>query len=262
MVTIGGVACGPVTISDSKHADWVSVANGPLSLRCWWSRPAHDSHDIDSISSINRVYIVLPEVFGVNGWVRSVADRLAAEGIPALALPLFARTAPDLDLGYEMSDLALGRRHKDATTTEQILSDASAAIAWLQQRYPAAALDLVGFCFGGHAALLAATLPAVRRSFDFYGAGVSLMRPGGGPPSLELLPHVSGELVCVCGTADPLIPEAERNAIRSALLAQDPSEERLRTIEIAGADHGFMCAARASFDPLASERGWSLLLSS
>ena len=72
---------------------------------------------------------MLPEVFGVNAWVRSVADRLAAQGHPALAVPLFARTAPDLELAYEPSDLAQGRRHKDATTSEQILADVAAASA-------------------------------------------------------------------------------------------------------------------------------------
>ena len=260
MVTIGGVSCGPVTISDSTSADWVSVANGPLPLRCWWSRPAEQRHDIASISTVKRVYIVLPEVFGVNDWVRSVADRLAAQGIPALAVPLFARTAPDLDLAYKTSDLAQGRTHKDATTASQILSDVSAAVAWLQQRCPNAAIDVAGFCFGGHAALLAATLPQIRHSFDFYGAGVSRMRPGGGAPSLELLPQVSGQLTCVCGSADPLIPEQDRAAIRSALAAADLSGERLSYIEINGVDHGFMCEARGSFNADASALGWQLML--
>ena len=260
MVTIGGVACGPVTISDSTSAGWVSVANGPLPLRCWWSPPAGCRHDIDNISNGNRAYIVLPEVFGVNAWVRSVADRLAAQGIPALAVPLFARTAPELELAYESSDLAQGRAHKDATTASQILSDVSAAVAWLQQRCPNAAIDLAGFCFGGHAALLAATLPQIRHSFDFYGAGVSRMRPGGGAPSLELLPQVSGQLTCVCGSADPLIPEEDRTTIRSALAAADPSGKRMSYIEIDGVDHGFMCEARGSFDADASALGWQLML--
>ena len=260
MVTIGGVSCGPVTISDSTSADWVSVVNGPLPLRCWWSRPAEQRHDIAFISNVERVYIVLPEVFGVNGWVRSVADRLAAQGIPALAVPLFARTAPDLDLAYKTSDLAQGRTHKDATTASQILSDVSAAVAWLQQRCPNAAIDVAGFCFGGHAALLAATLSQIRHSFDFYGAGVSRMRPGGGAPSLELLPQVSGQLTCVCGSADPLIPEQDRAAIRSALAAADLSGERLSYIEINGVDHGFMCEARGSFNADASALGWQLML--
>ena len=260
MVTIGGVSCGPVTISDSTSACWVSVANGPLPLRCWWSAPAGWWHDINQISFANRVYIVLPEVFGVNAWVRSVADRLAAQGIPALAVPLFARTAPDLELAYKTSDLAQGRAHKDVTTAPQILSDVSAAVAWLQQRCPNAAIDLAGFCFGGHAALLAATLPQIRHSLDFYGAGVSGMRPGGGAPSLELLPQVPGKLTCVCGSADPLIPEQDRAAIRSALAAADPSGERLSYIEINGVDHGFMCEARGSFNADASALGWQLML--
>ena len=203
---------------------------------------------------------MLPEVFGVNAWVRSVADRLAAQGIPALAVPLFARTAPELELAYKTSDLAHGRIHKDATTASQILSDVSAAVAWLQQRCPGAAIDLVGFCFGGHAALLAATLPQIRHSFDFYGAGVSRMRPGGGAPSMELLPQVPGQLTCLCGTADPLIPEQDRSAIRSALAAADPSGKRLRYIEINGVDHGFMCEERVSFDAEASTLGWQLML--
>ena len=169
-------------------------------------RTATLANDIDSKSSLKRVYIVLPEVFGVNAWVRSVADRLAAHGYPALAVPLFSRTAPDLELAYDASDLAEGRRHKDATTSEQILADVAAAVSWFRARYPQAAIHVVGFCFGGHAAFLAATLPGVEHAFDFYGAGVSRMRPGGGQPSLALLPEIKARLTCVFGTADPLIP--------------------------------------------------------
>ena len=77
-----------------------------VSLRCWWAEPQAVGNDIELKSLINRVYIVLPEVFGVNAWVRSVADRLAAQGYPALAVPLFSRTAPDLELAYDASDLA------------------------------------------------------------------------------------------------------------------------------------------------------------
>ena len=196
----------------------------------------------------------------MNGWVRSVADRLAAHGHPALAVPLFARTAPDLELAYEPSDLAQGRRHKDATTTEQILGDVAAAVSWLGARYPRAAVCVVGFCFGGHAAFLAATLPGIEHAFDFYGAGVSRMRPGGGEPSLALLPEIQAGLTCVFGTADPLIPSEDREAIGVALRQVDPAGQRLRSLEIAGADHGFMCEARSSFHAQASGQGWRLLL--
>ena len=260
LVTIGGVSCGPVTIPNSPSSGWVELANGALPLRCWWAEPQTNANDIESKSFAKRLFIVLPEVFGVNAWVRSVADRLAAHGYPALAVPLFARTAPDLELAYEPSDLAQGRRHKEATTAEQILGDVSAALRWLQVRHPQVAIYVVGFCFGGHAAFLAATLPGVEQAFDFYGAGVSRMRPGGGEPSLNLLPEVQARLTCVFGKSDPLIPAEEREVIGDALRKADPAGQRMRCVEIAGANHGFMCEARSSFNPQASAQGWRLLL--
>ena len=62
------------------------------------------------------------------------------------------------------------------------------------------------------------------------------------------------------GTADPLIPAEDRDSIEAALSKADPAGQRLRFVECAGADHGFMCEARSSFDPLASAQGWRLLL--
>lgn len=260
LVTIGGVSYAVMESSGLGESSWVEVLNGPICLRCWWAQPGVAVNDIESKSSINRVYIVLPEVFGVNAWVRSVVDRLAARGYPALAVPLFARTASDLELAYDASDLAEGRRHKDATTSEQILADVAAAVSWFRARYPQAAIHVVGFCFGGHAAFLAATLPGVEHAFDFYGAGVSRMRPGGGEPSLALLPEIKARLTCVFGMADPLIPPEDREAIGVALSKVDPAGQRLRFVEYADADHGFMCEARSSFNPQASAQGWRLLL--
>ena len=247
-------------MSSSPSSRWLQLANGVVPLRCWWAEPQLSVNDIESRACIKRVYIVLPEVFGVNAWVRSVADRLAAHGHPALALPLFARTAPDLELAYDASDLAEGRRHKDATTSQQILADVAAAVSWFRARYPQAAIHVVGFCFGGHAAFLAATLPGVEYVFDFYGAGVSRMRPGGGEPSLALLPEVQARLTCVFGTADLLIPPEDREVIGAAIRKVDPAGQRLRFVECADADHGFMCEARSSFNPQASAQGWRLLL--
>lgn len=230
---------------------WKIINEDQVPLRCWWANPLKESQ---------HVALILPEIFGVNFWVRSVVDRLADRGIPSLAMPLFARTAPELNLGYSEDDLIEGRRHKDLTTTEQILTDTSAAIRWLQQQIDQPEITVVGFCFGGHAALLAATHPEVSSTFNFYGAGVNNGRPGGGPPSLELLPTVSGRLTCLCGSIDPLIPAPDRIAIKTALETQDPDGKRLRYVEVDGADHGFMCEARNSFNADASALGWRLLL--
>ena len=145
---------------------------------------------------------------------------------------------------------------------EQILADTYTAIGWLNKQLDQPQITVIGFCFGGHAALITATMTEVSETFNFYGAGVSKTRPGGGAPSLELLPQVSGRLTCLCGTADPLIPTSDRQAIQAALRMQDPDEERLRYVEINGADHGFMCEERESFAAEASALGWRLLLES
>ena len=109
----------PAAIAIRAH--WVTIDPSPagltdplpdqaggraVPLRCWWARP--------EAQAPRGVVIVLPEVFGVNGWVRSVADRLAAAGYAALALNTMARTAPDLELDYDAAGLQLGRQHRDA----------------------------------------------------------------------------------------------------------------------------------------------------
>ena len=97
-MTIGGVSYAVMETSETSRGVWVEVLNSSVCLRCWWAEPQRIANDIDSVSHLKRAYIVLPEVFGVNAWVRSVADRLAGAGVPALAMPLFSRTAPDLEL--------------------------------------------------------------------------------------------------------------------------------------------------------------------
>jgi carboxymethylenebutenolidase len=199
----------------------------------------------------------------VNGWVRSVADRLAAEGYAALAISTFWRTAPHLDVGYDEAGLTAGREHRDQVTTDQLLSDVAAAAAWLQVAHQGDGLahkplGCVGFCFGGHLALLAATLPVIAATADFYGARVSTFRPGGGPPSLELVPEIPGRLWCFCGDADPLMPAEELTAIEAALAAHPEAGHRL--VIAPGAGHGYMCSARGDFHPQAAAAGWAALM--
>jgi carboxymethylenebutenolidase len=208
--------------------------------------------------------LVLPEVFGVNAWVRSVAERLAAEGYAALAMPLFSRTAPDLELPYDEASLLEGRSHKERTTTPQLLDDLALAADWLQQTLerPGVGLGCVGFCFGGHVAMLAATLPAIAATVSFYGAGVASGRPGGGSPTLDLVPSIPGRLLCLLGGEDPLIPAADREVIAAALAAANRdrpagSEHRLRVLE---GGHGFMCEARSDHQPASAQDGWAELL--
>ena len=83
---------------------WIKVYSGYLPLRSWW---------IDQKGDFECISIVLPEVFGVNNWISSFSEKLAKKNVPLLALPLFSRTAPKLDLAYREEDLKFGRHHKN-----------------------------------------------------------------------------------------------------------------------------------------------------
>ena len=98
---------------------WTKVYSGDLLLRSWW---------VDSGNECEYISIVLPEVFGINHWIRSFSEKLAKQNVSVLALPLYGRTAPKLDLSYSEADLKLGRHHKNLTTSKNIIKDISAAI--------------------------------------------------------------------------------------------------------------------------------------
>ena len=91
---------------------WTNVYSGDLPLRSWW---------VDSKSECEYISIVLPEVFGINHWIRSFSEKLAKQNVTVLALPLYGRTAPKLDLAYSEEDLKLGRQHKNVTTLKNKL---------------------------------------------------------------------------------------------------------------------------------------------
>ena len=173
-----------------------------------------------------NIYIVLPVVFGINHWISSFSEKLAKQNIPVLALPLYGRTAPKLDLGYGEKELKLGRHHKNLTTLKNIIKDVSATIKWVQEKYPKKKISIIGFCFGGHAALIASSLKGIESSFCFYGAGVTTPRSDTNFAPIDLLEKVSGKLNFICGSSDDLIPLQDRLEIQKRFKKVDPLEER------------------------------------
>jgi len=230
---------------------WINIYSGDLPLRSWW---------VDSVNECKYVSIVLPEVFGINNWIRSFSEKLAQQNVSVLSLPLYGRTAPNLDLAYSEEDLKLGRHHKNLTTLKNIIEDVSAAINWVKEKYPLKKISIIGFCFGGHAAFIASSLKGIESSFCFYGAGVASPKSNNNFAPIDLLEKVSGKLNFICGSSDDLIPLKDRLEIKKMFKKFDPLEERFSYVEIEGAVHGFMCEERDSFDKDASLFGWNLFM--
>lgn len=199
--------------------------------------------------------VVVQEVFGVNAHIREVTERIAKEGYVAIAPAIYQRVAPGFEVGYTPEDLELGRKYKQQTQASELLSDIQVAIDYLKNlpEVKKDAIGCIGFCFGGHVAYLAATLPDIKATASFYGAGITKETPGGGSPTITRTPEITGTIYLFFGMADPLIPNEQVDEIEAELEKHHIPHQVFR---YDGADHGFFCDHRASYDSAAAADAW------
>ena len=110
--------------------------------------------------------VVVQEIFGVNAHVRSIADGFAALGYTAIAPAFFDHVETGVELGYDDDGFKRGRALVGQISFDQAVEDVASAAESIKS---AGRIGVVGYCWGGSVALLAATrlaLPAV----SYYGA--------------------------------------------------------------------------------------------
>ena len=191
-----------------------------------------------------RGVVVLHEAWGLDAFVRGVCARLAREGFVALA--------PDLFDGKQAADLAEAQRLSDALVPERVEAELDGAVRALlsHDAVEGARVGVVGFCLGGHLALVAAArTPRVGAAVDFYG----------------LFPHppqdaaaLAAPLLAIFAGRDAYITQDAVERLRGALRAAG----RSASVEVEpDSDHGFMNDTRPDrFDAAAAARGWQRLL--
>lgn len=216
--------------------------------------PAYLAHPTESQGC--PVVVVIQEVFGVNAHIREVTDRIAREGYIAIAPHIYHRQAPGFEVGYGEADLELGRKYKNGTQADELLSDIHGAIEYVQEQFESvpSAVGCIGFCFGGHVAYLAATLPTIQATASFYGAGIGQFTPGGEEPTLNRTSEIQGTVYAFFGLQDPLITREEMNQIEAALTE---SKVDYRIYRYPNATHGFFCDRRESYDAEAAQDAWT-----
>jgi len=111
--------------------------------------------------------VVIQEVFGVTPHILAVADDYATRGFTALAPQLFDRIEPGVELECDDAGMSRGRELVAQLGFDAPLRDVRAAADWLLVS-GCRAVGVVGYCWGGVIAFLAATrlgVPAV----SYYG---------------------------------------------------------------------------------------------
>jgi carboxymethylenebutenolidase len=184
--------------------------------------------------------VIVQEIFGLTGNIREVTDRYAEHGLHAVAPAYFDRVAPDLVIDYD--DIDRGRATMQQLEWSTTLADTSAALAHLAG---AGKLAVLGFCWGGTVAHVAAAELPLAAAVSYYGPGVARLLDK--RPRCPIIYHFGA----LDGSIPPDAVEAVRDALPDAPVFVYP-----------GAGHGFSSSERASYleaaAALAFERslGW------
>ncbi len=173
--------------------------------------------------------VVVQEIFGVNGHIRSVVDRYAEEGFVAIAPALFDRIEPNVELGYEGADMQRAMSLMGKFDMDTAVDDVGAAVAYLHG-FGCKKVGVVGFCLGGTLAWLSASRLPVDAAVGYYGGRIAQYIDE--TPKVPVMLHF--------GDQDQHIPATEIDRIKKAY--------RQIPIYTYPAGHGFNCDARASYD--------------
>jgi carboxymethylenebutenolidase len=179
--------------------------------------------------------VVIQEIFGVNHHIRAVCDRIAAQGYAAIAPALFDRQSPNFESGYSPDEIANARKYVANPDWGAMMRDTQAAIDEARKVGPAA---IVGFCMGGTIAFLAAAkLNGLSAAIGWYGGQIA--KNADEKPKVPVQLHF--------GEKDAAIPMSDVELIK---------QKRGGDCEIyvyAGADHGFNCEERGSYNEAAAK---------
>ena len=189
--------------------------------------------------------LVIMEAFGLNDHIKDVARRIAAEGYVALAPDLYYRGGKDHVAGYADLQKAIGWMM--ALKDGEIVADVGAAVAYLERQGDVHAdrIGVTGFCMGGRVSYLAAAeLPdKIKATAPFYGGGIAVDRTA----------QVKAPVLAFFGEKDGFIPVSVAEELKTALQREKKDGE---VIVYPGADHGFFCNERASYQKEAADDSW------
>jgi carboxymethylenebutenolidase len=184
----------------------------------------------DPASAPKAAVVVIQEIFGVNHHIRAICDRFAGNGYVAIAPAIFDRIEPNFQSGYSPEEVAVARKFVANPDWTAMLRDSQAAIDAVKDVGP---VGIIGFCLGGSVAYAAATkLSGLSAAIGYYGGAI--VRFADDMPKVPTQLHF--------GEKDAGIPLSDVDTIR----AKRPDVE----IHVyPGAQHGFNCDERASYDP-------------
>lgn len=183
-------------------------------------------------SPAKAAILVVPEIFGVNEGIRRKCDGWAAKGYLAVAIDIFWRFAPGVELNPDIeAELNQAFGYFQQYDANDGVIDIDAAIKAIRGGIaghpPVAKIGLVGFCLGGRLAYMAATRTNIDAAVGYYGVMIETM--------LEESHAIANPLMLHIPTADHFVSAEAQAAIHGAL----DDHPKVTLHDYIGLDHGF-----------------------
>jgi carboxymethylenebutenolidase len=198
--------------------------------------------------------VILPDVRGLHPYYEDLALRFAENGVDAIAIDYFARTAGPgrRDAAFEFM------AHVGKTTFAGISADIKAAVEYLrsEQGGSLSRVFTVGFCFGGRLSFDAGTLGLdLAGVIGFYGPPIGPGR-NDAPAPADVAERMASPVLGLFGAADEGIPASSIATFEAALTAAGVDH---RLIAYPGAPHSFFDRKADEF-VRSSEAAWEEVL--
>jgi carboxymethylenebutenolidase len=186
--------------------------------------------------------VVLQEIFGVNSYMRSVADWYAAHGFVALCPDLFWRIEPNIELTDKGDDWPKALALYQAVDEAKAVEDAAAAVEFLRKDNACnGRVGAVGFCMGGNLAYLLSARFKPDCAVGYYGVSIE--------KSLDEADNLSGPLLLHIAQEDKFCPPEAQAQIHATF---DPNP--LVTIyDYPGQNHAFGRTGGEHYNAAAAE---------
>jgi carboxymethylenebutenolidase len=193
-------------------SDRVSIPVDGASMPAFMARPELGSGPHSAV-------IILPEVYGITPEMERVAALVASAGGVGLAINFYHREHPEFNQPYIESGAQAGLQAARKVTRATLRADVKAAMEWLDQQefVKRGRIATWGFCIGGGAAFVTATLPSLRGAVCYYGSQIAKPFPSGEPEGLVDAAQIACPLLLVFGDEDPSIPPEQIDRIGRAL---------------------------------------------
>ena len=228
-------------MTDRKNFVELKIADG-TAMAAYVARPQGASE--------NPGIIVFQEAFGVNPYIRDIADRFAKEGFTAVAPELFHRTGPGFEGSY--TDFEGTRSHVSSLNNENLEADIQATYDWLNHDASTVPGKIVsiGFCMGGRVSFFADSILPLKGAVSFYGGGIA-------QGLLDRAKNLHGPILMFWGGVDNHILPEHTRAVEDALRT---AGKDFGSVTFSYAGHGFFCDQRAAYNERASKQAWPMTL--